>query len=48
MNLLWAIPIIWIAIGIWMVIRTKSRGWKADAAFVVTWPIHWLVERGFK
>ena len=45
MELLLAIPIIWIAIGIWLVIKTKSRGWRADLQFVFEWPIHWFLEK---
>lgn len=42
-----AIPILWIAVGVWMVIKTNSRGWKADVAFVLSWPVHWTLERGY-
>ena len=44
MKTVLAIAIIWIAVGIWMVIRTNSREWKADAAFVALWPLHWYFE----
>lgn len=39
-----AIPILWIAVGVWMVIQTDSRGWKADTMFVMMWPLHWYFE----
>jgi len=39
-----SIAVLWIAVGIWMVIKTRSRGWRADVAFVFLWPLHWYIE----
>lgn len=39
-----AIAIVWASVGIWMVIQTRSRGWKADVAFAMFWPLHWYFE----
>jgi hypothetical protein len=30
----------WVAVGLWMVSRTRSRGIVADATFVMTWPLY--------
>ena len=35
----------WVGVGCWMVWRTPSRGWWADCAFVVDWPLHLWLER---
>ena len=34
----------WIGVGVWMVSRSQSRGFIADASFVVTWPLYVLLE----
>ncbi len=31
---------LWISFGLWLVNATPSRGWIADASFVVTWPFY--------
>lgn len=40
----WAIAALWIAIGVWFVTRSESRGWIADCAFLFGWPIWWIWE----
>jgi hypothetical protein len=40
-----AITLAWIGEGLWRALRTQSRGWEADIAFVFTWPLHWILER---
>ncbi len=35
----------WIGTGIGMVAATERRGLLADATFVFTWPVHWIMER---
>lgn len=34
----------WAAVGCWMVHRSQSRGFLADASFLVTWPIYLVIE----
>lgn len=34
------IGLAWLAIGLWMTVNSPSRGWLADALFVLSWPYH--------
>ncbi|QZP07795.1 hypothetical protein [Caenibius sp. WL] len=36
---------LWIGTGIYLTVKTQSRGWYADLVFVFVWPIHWIMER---
>ena len=29
----------WVGVGLWMVLRTRSRGLLADLSFMATWPL---------
>jgi hypothetical protein len=42
MTILWAIFSAWLLGGIYLVLKSRSRGWWADALFVLLWPIHLL------
>lgn len=39
-----ALAIVWIVVGLWLVINSQSRGWKADTVFVLMWPVHLYLE----
>lgn len=34
----------WIGVGVWFVANTNSRGFWADATFVLTWPLYLALE----
>ena len=40
LQIITALAIVWLVVGLWLVISSQSRGWKADAAFVLLWPAH--------
>jgi len=39
------VAVIWIVIGLGYIALTPSRGFVADALFVVLWPVHWVRRR---
>ncbi len=47
-NIMTAIGLVWVIIGLWLVLCTASRGWKADVVFVLLWPFHAYLERNSK
>jgi hypothetical protein len=40
MNILLLIVAAWIGTGLWLVMKSRSRGLAADMLFIATWPIH--------
>lgn len=40
-----AIVAVWLAGGGYMLANSRSRGLYADATFLLSWPIHLLIER---
>lgn len=36
--------VLYLAIGVWLVRNTQSRGFRADAIFVLTWGVHFIHE----
>lgn len=35
-----ALATLWLGIGVLLTVGTRSRGWHADAVFLVLWPVH--------
>jgi hypothetical protein len=35
----------WLAVGVWFVSKTRSRGLGADVSFVATWPLYLVLGR---
>lgn len=33
----------WLGVGMWMVLKTRSRGILADLSFMATWPLYVVV-----
>jgi hypothetical protein len=33
----------WLGVGLWMVLKTRSRGILADLSFMATWPLYVVV-----
>jgi hypothetical protein len=35
----------WLGVGLWMVLKTRSRGILADLSFMATWPLYVVVDK---
>jgi hypothetical protein len=42
MEIILLITMVYLSIGVWLTMNTRSRGMVADAIFILLWPLYWF------